>query len=137
MKIEINVDDQTIIERVIEQVTRQVRDGVSADVAQTIKAAVSAEIKLEVARQAKLLFENFKLDDGRTMRDYIADRLTKRNDEGGHGRRLLRIEEVVNITVANETERLWRELVTPHLEDVRKRIREDFVVRLMKEASSS
>jgi hypothetical protein len=102
-----------------------------------VKSAIVGEIKKEAMEKAREIVRTLTLNDGRTFEQFVKDRIANRRMPGElwrHGDRMS-LESLIDEQVRHLTRDWWREMVEPHLPEIKERIQKDFVSRLFVETT--
>lgn len=129
MKIEIEVDDQYIKEQVIAKLSERLSWEVKSQVQQEIGRFSAGAIRGKIKEEVEAILVDFKLPDGKSLKDMVDHQINKMNDTWD-GRR--NIARMIDAVVQENARRWFEELVSPRLEVVKERLRQEFIDKLIK-----
>jgi hypothetical protein len=135
MKIEIELDEKAIEAAVVAQVVARLRLEAFSTMEKMVKDVILTEVRSALRERASVLLKDLVLEDGRTLKQYVLDRINGRKLGSIHER--LGVEGLIDGIIRNHSATWFRELVEPHMAKVKDRIREDFIDRLLRDTSSA
>lgn len=137
MKIEIEISDDDIKAQVIQKMTDRLHYTAENELRAMVKDIVLGEVRAAVKEHAAEVLKTMTLPDGRTIKQYVIDRLNNVRTQGMSGRERTRVQETIDNVVIDHAHRWYDELFRPHMTEIKERIKSELVSRLLRETASS
>lgn len=136
MKIEIEIDETAIQEKVVEKVVAQMNFEAREVLHRMIKEAIVGEIRTAIKAEAAEILKTLTLPDGRTLRRYVEDRIQNVKTRSGWRAEQLGVEGLINSVVEENSKNWFKEIVDPRLNEIKSKIREQIVNKLLNESGN-
>jgi len=113
MKIEIELDSELVMHKVVEALVSRLHLDMKEHVKNMLGLVFMEEIRKEARKEIEQIFKDLKLPDGRTFRQYIEDVILKPRTAYPNRPRL---QELIDQRVWQEAERMFGEIVKDHID---------------------
>jgi len=129
MKVEIELDDTEVLRLLTDKLAERFRYQADEHVKRMLGLAFMEDIRARVRKELDEIFPTLVLPDGRTFREFVRDLiLAVHRRTYGHERLTALIED----RIWKESERIFAEVLQPHLEEVKEKIRDTVFNKLMR-----
>lgn len=134
MKIELEINDADIQAQVIEKLVNRLHFDAQNVTSAMVKEVILGEVRTAVKEHTAELLKTMTLSDGRSIKQYVVDRLGGMRTAGMSGRERTRVEETIDRTISDNAHAWYNEFFAPRMAEIKVRIKDELLSKILRES---